>query len=115
MIIAISENENISLSQHTDVTNNITQTNTETISYVNNNHLNNNKIATVILNTIPSLTDNYIRIPEATDNVVPVLDSLLTYLQSKYATLAALQDSIVNINNIMNSEISNIQIEITNI
>ena len=52
------------------------------------------KIATVILNTVPSLTDKYIWIPETSDNVVPGLDSLLTYTQSKYATLTALQSSI---------------------
>ena len=39
-------------------------------------------IATIILNpTTPSLTDNYLWIPETSDNVVPGLDSLLTYLQ----------------------------------
>ena len=78
--------ENISLTQQTDITNNITETNNQTITYVDNNCLNNDKIATV-----PSLTDNYIWIPETSDNVVPGLDSLLTYLQSKYATINALQ------------------------
>ena len=72
-------------------------------------------IATIIVNPTPSLTENYLWIPETTDNVVPGLDSLLTYLQSKYATLTALQNSITNINNIMNKEISNIQTEINNI
>ena len=46
---------------------------------------------------------------------MPGLDSLLTCTQSKYATLTALQNSITNINNIMNKEISNIQTEINNI
>ena len=86
--------ENISLSQQTYITNNITETSTGTINYVDNNYLNNDKIAPVILNTVPSLTGNYIWIPETTDNVVPGLDSLLTYIQSKCATLAALQNSI---------------------
>ena len=31
-----------------------------------------------MLNPTPSLTDNYLRIPETFDNVVPGLDSLLT-------------------------------------
>ena len=107
--------ENISLTQQTDITNNTTETNNQTITYVDNNYLNNDKTATVILNTVPSLTDNYIWIPETTDNVVPGLDSLLTYTQSKYATLTALQNPITNINNTINTEIANIQTEINNI
>ena len=77
--------------------------------------MNNDKIATAILNTVPSLTDNYIWIPETTDNVVPGLDSLLTYLQSKYATINALQHAINNANNTINAEIANTQTEINNI
>ena len=80
---------NISLTRQTDITNNITETNTQTIDYVDDNCLNN-EIATVILNTVPSLTDNYIWIPETSDNVVPGSDSILTYTQSKYATLTTL-------------------------
>ena len=45
---------------------------------------------------------------------MPGLDSLLTYLQPKYATLTALQNPITNINNTINSDISNIQTEIIN-
>ena len=76
----------------------------------------NNKIATVVVNPTPSLTDNYIWIPEGiTDNAVPGLDSILTYTQSKYATLTALQNSITNINNTINTEIQNLQTEINNI
>ena len=64
----------------------------------------------------PSLNENYLWIPEGIiDNLVPGLDSLLTYIQSKYATLAALQNSITNINNIRNSEIQNLQTEINNV
>ena len=107
--------ENISLSQQTDITNNIIETNEQTINYIDNNYINNNNIATVILNPTPSLTDHYIWIPETTDNVVPGLDSLLTYLQSKYATINALQNAIANINNTINTEISNIQTEIDNL
>ena len=77
--------------------------------------MNNDKIATIILNTVPSLTDSYIWIPETGDNVVPGLDSLLTYTQNKYATLTALQNSITNINNTINTEIQNLQTEINNI
>ena len=46
---------------------------------------------------------------------MPGLDSLLTYNQSKHATLTALQNSITNINNTLNSEIQNLQTEINNI
>ena len=107
--------ENISLSQQTDINNNIINTNEQTINYIDNNYINNNNIATVILNPTPSLTDHYLWIPETTDNVVPGLDSLLTYLQSKYATITALQNAIANINNTINTEIGNIQTEIDNI
>ena len=108
--------ENISISQQTDITNNITETNNQTIHYVDNNCLNNNKIATIIVNTVPSLTENYIWIPEGIpDNVVPGLDSLLTYTKSKYATLTSLQNSMTNIDTTINNEIQNIQTEINNI
>ena len=46
---------------------------------------------------------------------MPGLESLLTYTQSKYATLTALQNSIANINNTINTEIQNLQTEINNI
>ena len=46
---------------------------------------------------------------------MPGLDSLLTYTQSRYATLTALQNSITNINNTINTEIYNLQTEINNI
>ena len=78
-------------------------------------YIKNDKIATIILNTTPSPTDNYLWIPETSDNVVPGLDSLLTYLQSKYATLTALRNSITNINNTINNEIQTIQTTINNI
>ena len=88
------ETENISLTHQTDITNHITETNNQTITYVDNNCLNNDNIATAILNTVPSLTGSYTWIPETSDNVVPGLDSLLTYTQSKYATILTLQNSI---------------------
>ena len=69
--------ENISLTQQTDITNNIIETNNQAITYVDDSYLCNDKIATVILNAVPSLTDNYIWIPETSDNAVPGLDSLL--------------------------------------
>ena len=73
-------------------------------------------IQPIIVNPTPSLTENYLWIPEGiTDNVVPGLDSLLTYTQLEYATLAALQNSITNINATINSEIQNLQTEIINI
>ena len=72
-------------------------------------------VATVII--APAfLSDNYIWTPEGkTDNVLPGLDSLLTCLQSKYATINALQNAMNNINNTVNDGISNIQTEIDNI
>ena len=107
--------ENVSLTQQTDITNDITETKNQTITYAGNNYLNNDKIATVVINTVPSLTGNCIWIPETTDNVVPGLDSLLTYLQSKYAAINALQNAINNVNSTVNNEIANIQTEINNI
>ena len=68
-----------------------------------------------MLNPTPSLTDNYVWIPETSGNVVPGLGSLLTYIQSKYATLTSLQNSITNINNTINNEIQTLQTEINNI
>ena len=106
---------NISLPQQTDITNNITETNTQTINYVDANYIKNDKIATVVVNTIPGINENYLWIPETSGNVVPGLDSLLTYLQSKYATLTSLQNSITNINSTINNEIQNLQTEINNI
>ena len=67
--------------------------------------MNNNKIATVILKPTPSMNDNYVWTPEVSDNIVPGLDSMLTYIQSKYATLTALQNTITNMNNTINNEI----------
>ena len=110
------KNENISLTQQTDITHSIAEANNQTVTYVDNICPNSNKIATIILNPTPSLTDNYFWIPEGiTDNVVPGLGSLLTYTQSKYATLAALQNSITNTNNTTNNEMQTLQTEINNI
>ena len=107
--------ENISLSQQTDITNNVIETNNQTTTYVDNNYLNNNKIATTIINPTPSLTENYLWIPEVNGNVVPGLDSLITHLNQKFASLITLQSSITNINNTINNEIQNLQTEINNI
>ena len=65
MIISISEIENISLTQQTDITNNITATNDQTTTYVDDNYLDDDKIATIVLITVPPLTDNYIWIRES--------------------------------------------------
>ena len=46
---------------------------------------------------------------------MPGLDGLLTHRQSKYATLTALQNSITNINDTINNDLSNIQTEINNV
>ena len=67
------------------------------------------------MNPTPSLTENYLWTPEGiTDNVVPGLGSILTYIQSKFATLTALH-TITHINDILNNGIHNIQTEINNI
>ena len=109
-------NGHISLSQQTDITNSTIETNTQTTNYIDNTYPNNNKIATIILNPTPSLTENCLWIPEGiTDNVVPGLDRILTYTQTKYATLTALQNSKTNLNSTINNEISNIQTEIHNV
>ena len=77
--------------------------------------MNSDKIATIIANPTPPLTENYLWIPETSDSVVHGLDPLTTYIESKYATLTASQNSITNINNTINNEIQNIQTEINNI
>ena len=46
---------------------------------------------------------------------MPGLDSLLTYIQSKYVTLTALQNSITNIKNTINNAMQTLQTEINNI
>ena len=84
--------ENISLSQQTDIVNNITETNNQTISYVDDNFLNNNKIATIEVNPVSELlVDRCIWTPETSDNVVPGLASLLTYLEPQYITSITLK------------------------
>ena len=47
--------ENISLSQQTDILNDITETNNQTISYIDDNFLNNNRIATIEANPVSEL------------------------------------------------------------
>ena len=74
-------NEIISNSQQTDITTNIIETDTQTTNYIDDNYLDNIKIATVILNPTPSLNENYSWIPEVSDNVAPWLDSVITYIQ----------------------------------
>ena len=53
--------------------------------------------------------------PETTDNVVPGLDPLITYLNQKIASISTLQNPITNINTTINNEIQNLQTEINNI
>ena len=69
----------------------------------------------IIINPTPPLNENYLWILEVNDNAVPGLDPLITYTQPKYATLTALQNSIPNLNNIINNEMQNTQTEINNI
>ena len=62
------------------------------------------------MNPTPSLNENYLWIPEVNDNVVGGLDSMITYIQSKYAILAALQKSLTNMSNNIQSEFNNLEI-----
>ena len=62
------------------------------------------------MNPTQSLNGNYLWIPETSDNVAPGLDSMITYTQSKYATLTALQNAVTNINNIIQTEIDSLEI-----
>ena len=54
--------ENISLTQQTDITNNITETNNQTITYVDNNYSNNDMIATSILHPTPCCIYGYLKV-----------------------------------------------------
>ena len=62
------------------------------------------------MNPTPSLNDNYLWIPEVSDNVAGGLDSMITYAQSKHATLTALQNAITHISNSIQTEINNLEI-----
>ena len=62
------------------------------------------------MNPTPSLNETYLWIPKVSNNVVPGLDSLITYTQSEYATLAALQNVITNITNNIQTELTNLEI-----
>ena len=65
----------MSAPQQTHIITSITETNSQTVTYADDNYLND-QIATIILNPTPSLNENYLCIPETTDNVAPGLDSL---------------------------------------
>ena len=62
------------------------------------------------MNPTPSLNDNYLWIPGVSDNVVPGLDPVITYIQSKHDTLAALQNAITNIHDNIQTEINKLEI-----
>ena len=96
MVRLIAE-ENISLSHQTDIAKTTIEINTPTTNYTGNNYPNSNKIATVMLNPTPSLHGNCLWTPEVSDDVVPGLDSMITYTLPKYATLAALRNATPNI------------------
>ena len=67
-------------------------------------------MATVILNPTPSINDNYLWIPEVSDNVVPGLGSILTCSHIKYATLTSLQNAATFINHNIQTEINSLRI-----
>ena len=106
----LRKSEIISNSQQTDTTNDIIETSTQTTTYIDGNYLDNNIIATVILNPIPSINENYLWTPGVSDNFVPGLDSMITYIQSTYATLTALQHAITHVINTFQTEINNLEI-----
>ena len=64
------KNEIICNSQQTGITNNILDTNTQTTNHIDENDLNNNKIAAVIANPAPPLMKIFLWIPETSDNGV---------------------------------------------
>ena len=109
MILLILENGIISNSQQTDITNSILENNTQTTHYIDEMNLDNNKTATVLLNPTPSLNENCSWIRGTSDNVVPGLDSMITYTQSKYATLTALQNAITKKSNNIQTEINTLE------
>ena len=114
MITLISDRLRTQAFLNKHITNNITETDNQTINYIDNGSLNDNKIATVIVNPT-SLTENCLWIPEVSGNVVPGLGSMIIYTQSKYATIGALQNAINNITNNSSNGIANIQTEIDNL
>ena len=61
------------------------------------------------MNPTPSLHEDYLWIPETSDVVVPGLNSMVTYTQSKYPTLTALQDAITNINYNIQTEMNSLE------
>ena len=63
------------------------------------------------MNPTPSINEHYLWIPETSDNVVPGLDSLVTYTQSTYATLTALQNNVTNITNTIQTEVNDLEID----
>ena len=98
-MVNFRNNAIISNYQQTDITSNIIDTSTQTTNYIDENYVNNNNIATVILNPTQPLNENYLWILEVRDNVVPGLDSMVTYIQPTYATLTALQNAITSLHN----------------
>ena len=46
---------------------------------------------------------------------MPGLDSLMTYLNQKFASISTLQNSITNVNTSINNKVQNLQTEINNI
>ena len=58
--------------------------------------MNNNKIATIERNIFQQGDDFYNWVPEGSrdsDDFVPGLDALLTYLEEKYATIIRVEDT----------------------
>ena len=64
---------------------------------------------------MPEINEQYRWMPEVTNNVVPGLESILTYTQSKYASINTLQNEITNLNNNISTDITNIQNDISNL
>ena len=54
--------------------------------------------------------ENYLWIPELSDSVGPGLDSMISYIQIKYATSTALQNAITSTTNNIQTETNNLEI-----
>ena len=86
---------------------------THSLIHVDNSYLNNDTIATNILNPRPSPNEHYAWIIEGiTDNVVPGLEHRLTYIASKHSTTKAFQHDNNNLSHHIDDAISNIETNI---
>ena len=62
------------------------------------------------MNPTPLMNGNYLWFPGTSDNVVPGLDSLISYIQSTYTTLTSLQINITSAHSNIQTEIYDLEI-----